>query len=136
LLALAGILGAAAGAGATLAATADERRVAAAYQATLITANGRFLAARALHVTGGPRIGTVFAYEGTPSWVFVVVRDHDDGLYPVYMSTVDGRNVRLGVLQVSGGKGSWGSVIDVGVRQIAQVRLDGPTHPPLVAVFR
>jgi len=135
-LALAGVLGAAAGAGGALVATADERRIGSLYRATLITANGKFLVARALTVTGGPRVGTVFAYEGTPSWVFVVVRDHLDGMYQVHLSTEDGRSRLLGLMPVIAGKSSWGTAIDVSVRDIAEVRLVGPAGPPLVGVFR
>jgi hypothetical protein len=135
-LALAGVLGAAAGAGGVLVATADERRIGSLYRATLITANGKFLAARALTVAGGPRVGTVFAYEGTPSWVFVVVRDHVDAMYQVYLSTEDGRSTLLGLMPVIAGKSSWGTAIDVSVRDIAEVRLVGPAGPPLVGVFR
>jgi hypothetical protein len=87
-------------------------------------------------VAGGPRVGTVFAYEGTPSWVFVVVWEHVDGAYQVYLSTEDGRDRHLGVMQVVNGRSSWGTAIDVSVRDIAEVTLVGPVDPPLAGVFR
>jgi hypothetical protein len=59
-------------------ATAPDRDLAAAYRTTLDTADGRYLAAADLTTdAGGPpqSVGTVFFYEGNPSWAYLVVRD-------------------------------------------------------------
>lgn len=59
-------------------ATAPDRDLAAAYRTTLDTADGRYLAAADLttDADGAARsVGTVFLYEGNPSWAYVVVRD-------------------------------------------------------------
>jgi hypothetical protein len=65
-------------------ATAPDRDLAASYRSTLDTANGRYLAAADLttHTGSGSStvspaqsVGTVFLYEGNPSWAYVVVRD-------------------------------------------------------------
>ncbi len=65
-------------------ATAPDRDLAASYRTTLDTANGRYLAAADLTTdtgSAGPTedsarsVGTVFLYEGEPSWAYVVVND-------------------------------------------------------------
>jgi hypothetical protein len=61
-------------------ATAPDRELATSYRSTLDTANGRYLAAADLTTDTGSggsaqSVGTVFLYEGNPSWAYVVVRD-------------------------------------------------------------
>lgn len=75
-------------------ATAPDRELATSYRSTLDTANGRYLAAADLSTgtgSGGSAqsVGTVFLYEGNPSWAYVVVRDA--GAAPSYdvVVTVD-----------------------------------------------
>ncbi|MFD7308512.1 zf-HC2 domain-containing protein [Promicromonospora sp. NPDC059942] len=65
--------------------TAPDRELAASYRTTLDTAHGRYLTAADLVAddsadgTAGDSaagsVGTVFLYEGDPSWAYVVVRD-------------------------------------------------------------
>ncbi|MEU4363286.1 hypothetical protein [Promicromonospora sp. NPDC023987] len=60
-------------------ATEPDRDLAAAYRTTLDTADGRYLAAADLTTDGASgdptrSVGTVFLYEGNPSWAYVVVR--------------------------------------------------------------
>ena len=50
----------------------DDRDLADRYRETLAVANGKYLAAAPLSAAGGRRAGTVFGYEGDPSWVLVV----------------------------------------------------------------
>lgn len=59
-------------------ATAPDRDLATSYRSTLDTADGRYLAAADLTTddSGTARsVGTVFFYEGNPSWAYLVVRD-------------------------------------------------------------
>lgn len=65
-------------------AMAPDRDLAASYRTTLDTAHGRYLAAADLITDTGDAgstedsarsVGTVFLYEGDPSWAYVVVRD-------------------------------------------------------------
>lgn len=65
--------------------TAPDRELAASYRTTLDTAHGRYLTAADLvpdtatdDATDGS-LGTVFLYEGDPSWAYVVVRDAGPG---------------------------------------------------------
>ena len=64
--------------------TAPDRELAASYRTTLDTAHGRYLTAADLVATdttdgsadgSAQSVGTVFLYEGDPSWASVVVRD-------------------------------------------------------------
>jgi anti-sigma factor RsiW len=60
-------------------ATEPDRDLAASYRTTLDTADGRYLAAADLTTGTGyggsaRSVGTVFLYEGDPSWAYVVVR--------------------------------------------------------------
>jgi Putative zinc-finger len=131
------VLAAAVGVGATLQASADDRRVAGQYREILRIAGGRFLTARPLATPGGSRAGRVFAYQGAPSWVFVVVAyGQATGAYQVFLATRDGVNRMIGEVEVVGGAGSWGIAIDADVAQVAEVRLAGAAGPPLTAVFR
>ncbi|MFD2792388.1 zf-HC2 domain-containing protein [Promicromonospora vindobonensis] len=68
-------------------ATEPDRDLAASYRTTLDTADGRYLAAADLMTGTGPgssarSVGTVFLYEGNPSWAYVVVRGA--GAAPAY----------------------------------------------------
>jgi hypothetical protein len=55
-------------------ATADDRQLAGQYRKTLLIADGRYLTARQFTAPYGFRAGRVFAYQGKPSGVFVVVQ--------------------------------------------------------------
>jgi hypothetical protein len=134
-VAVAAAIGAGAGTAATTEASVDDRRIATSYRKTLQTADGRYLTARRLTDPDSSSPGVVFAYQGKPSWVFVVVRyGATGGPYQVHLITQDGRDQLIGEIGVTGGKCSWGATIDVDVAQIAEVRLSG-AEPPLTAVF-
>jgi Putative zinc-finger len=135
-VALASAIGIGIGAVGAMLVTADERRFAGAYRQTLQIAGGRFLAARPLTVSDGSRGGTVFAYQGTPSWVLVVVWSGAvDGPYRVDLVTRDGGQQPIGRMVVVDGESSWGATIEVDVAQIAEIRVSGAAGP-LTAVFR
>ncbi|WP_454860939.1 hypothetical protein [Promicromonospora soli] len=73
-------------------ATAPDRELATSYRTTLDTANGRYLAAADLTAddSGTARsVGTVFFYEGNPSWAYVVVRDAGAAVSYDVVVTVD-----------------------------------------------
>jgi hypothetical protein len=74
-------------------ATAPDRELATSYRSTLDTANGRYLAAADLTTddSGIARsVGTVFLYEGEPSWAYVVVRDAGPAATYDVVVTVEG----------------------------------------------
>ncbi|HEX2355804.1 MAG TPA: zf-HC2 domain-containing protein [Micromonosporaceae bacterium] len=139
-LAIAGVLavgvGAGAGAAVVIQSTADDRRVASQYRQVLQVAGGRYLTVRRIAAPDGSDAGRVFAYQGTPSWVFVVLRhDRAVGAYQVHLMTRDGQDRILGEMNAAGGEGSWGVAIDARVAQIAEIRLSGAAGPPFTAVF-
>ena len=132
---VAAVVGASAGVAVSAQASAGDRRMAAAYRKTLETTDGRYLTARLITAPDASNPGVVFAYQGKPSWVFVVVRyGPTDGPYQIHLVTRDSRDRVIGQMSVIHGKCSWGVVIDVDVTQIVEVRLSG-TEPSLSAVF-
>ncbi|MBO3752825.1 hypothetical protein J5X84_42825 [Streptosporangiaceae bacterium NEAU-GS5] len=116
--------------------TSDDRRLAASYRRTLQTLNGRYMTARTIAAPDGSMAGRVVAYQGTPSWIFITLAyGAGAGPYEVRITTRDGREERLGVLDVQNGSGSWGTTIDMPVAGIAEVRLSGTGLPYLSAGF-
>ncbi|GAA4702631.1 putative zinc-finger [Promicromonospora umidemergens] len=125
-------------------ATEPDRDLAAAYRTTLDTADGRYLAAADLTTdgeSGGPArpVGTVFLYEGNPSWAYVVVRDGTAPSYTVTVTVATGtaaddgagaapgtREVTLGSCVVDAGTCSAGGVLDVAVHGVVTIRLTAP----------
>jgi hypothetical protein len=81
-------------------ATADDRELAAAYRDTLAVANGRYFAAADLVTSDGHSAGTAFFYEGSPSWLYVIVRDAPSGTYAVAVST-GGRSLTVAECEVT-----------------------------------
>lgn len=102
--------------------TADDRRLAAEYQQTLDTAHGESLSAAPLLSRASAEVGTLFAYEGNPSWVYATFRDPPPpGRYDVRLLTTDGKQLPLRPFTPLPGTLAWGSVIEVPVAQVAQV---------------
>jgi Putative zinc-finger len=87
----------------------DDRDLASRYRETLAEANGKYLAAEALTAPGGQRVGTVFGYEGEPSWVLE-----------------DGERRWLDPVRVAHRGGSGGESIPIDFHEISEVRLIGP----------
>ena len=76
----------------------DDRDLADRYRETLAVANGKYLAAAPLSAAGGRRAGTVFGYEGDPSWVLVTVYESarpEPGRYELEVITAKGRRMDL-----------------------------------------
>jgi hypothetical protein len=108
----------------------SDRELAASYRETLDEANGEYLAVEGLYAPGGALAGHLFAYEGSPSWVLIVVSAappaFDPGAYDVELVTKEGKWLRLGSLRLSEGKGSTGKAIPVSVEDLSEVRILGP----------
>lgn len=120
--AAAGVVGLAA-AGAVWQATEPDRELAAAYRDTLDVADGHYFAAADLRAPGADSAGTVFFYEGEPSWLFVLVRDAPvAGEYDVVVDAGGNASV-VGTCVVDGSTCSTGTTLDVGVYAIDEVRL-------------
>src|SRR5581483_2559194 len=74
-----------------LAVVAPDLRLASHYRHTLDQANGKEFESYALRGPGGAHVGTVFSYEGSPSWVQIDVDPgHRAGLTRAALVTDDG----------------------------------------------
>lgn len=136
LAAAASVLGAFLAGGLVWWQTAADRDLAGRYRHTLSVADGQYFEAAPVQ-GAGPGSGTVFAYEGDPSWLFVSIQDSAwSGRYEVQVVTTDGRIVDAGWCEVRGGHGSWGRTVAVPVHEISAVRLLAPGTGTLRATFR
>src|SRR3954452_845304 len=121
----------------TVAIVAPDLRVASHYRDTLKEANGTEFEAYSLSGdSSGAQAGTIFSYEGSPSWVHIDVdQGHRAGLTSAELVTKDGNQIPLHWFHLDPGGGSGGSIpVDPG--QVSVLRLAGaPGTEPLVAHF-
>jgi hypothetical protein len=120
------VLAATLGAGSVLLATAGDRRLADGYQAVLSQGQGAYFLAAPLQGTQG-RVGTVFGYQGHPSWVMVTLQPSipEKGRFQVQVVTRDGRYLSLGDAVLGGAKGSWGGQLPVDLSAVHELRFMG-----------
>jgi len=105
----------------------SDRRLAAQYRAALQGAHGKYFQSARLTTPAGDVAGIVFAYQGSPSWLFYTLDDSDgDGLYKEQIVTRSGRTLSLPPFKLV--NGSWGIATPVPVRDIAFVRLIGQSR--------
>jgi hypothetical protein len=131
------VLAAALGAGSVLVATAGDRRLAASYQAVLSQGHGAYFLAAPLQGAQG-RVGTVFGYQGQPSWVMATLQPStpDEGRFQVVVVTRDGRDLPLGEAEIGGTTGTWGGQLPVDLRAVHELRFVGSDgRPTLTATF-
>jgi hypothetical protein len=128
------LLGAALGAGVVWWRTADDRALAEQTRQTLAEANGRYLQAARLTSATGTIAGTVFMYQGSPSWLLVSVSGAPtDGPYQVRLLHIDGSAYTIGACQVAKGSGTTGYQLTGPVASIVEVQLTGPDGTLLTA---
>ncbi|WP_395103678.1 anti-sigma factor family protein [Actinomadura sp. SCN-SB] len=136
LLAAAAVLIAATSAGSVWRQTEDDRALADGYRETLAVAKGRYLKTVAIDGAGSTPAGYVFAYQGTPAWLFVTMPgDLRQGDYRITLTSRDGRTVPLGTMTVRPGGGSWGRTIPLDVHDILVLRIHDPGGGELLARF-
>ena len=100
----------------------SDRKLASQYRAALQGAHGKYFQSARLHAPAGAVAGVVFAYEGSPSWLFYTLRgSYAGGLYKEQILTRSGRTVTLPPFKLS--HASWGIATPVPVRDIAFVKL-------------
>jgi hypothetical protein len=105
----------------------SDRRLAAQYRAALDGAHGQFFQSAGLHAPDGNEVGTVFAYQGSPSWLFYVLENGDrDSVYREQIVTRSGRTITLPRFRFVAA--TWGIATPVPVRDIAAVRLVREPH--------
>ncbi|MGH2679532.1 MAG: hypothetical protein ACRDG8_03465 [Actinomycetota bacterium] len=125
------LLAAAVGAGAALVSTSEDRMLAADYRAVLREGQGSSFTAAPLRGAEG-RAGSVFGYEGRPSWIVVTLPERRlrEDTYTVTAITRDGRYVDLGAATLGGDHRVWGHEIPVDLTTVHQLRFvasDGRT---------
>jgi hypothetical protein len=108
-------------------ATATDRQLGEAYRATLEEGQGSFFTAVALEGPQG-RVGTLFAYQGSPAWVVVTLDippDETQG-YEVEIVTSSGEYRGIGMAELGGESQAWGASIPVDLAELEWVRLLAP----------
>ncbi len=118
-----------------LAIVAPDLRLASHYQHTLDQANGKEFESYALRAAD-THVGTVFSYEGSPSWVHIDVdQAHRAGVTGAELVTDDGSQIPLPWFHLDAWGGSGGS-IPVDPKHVSVLRLSGASGgQPLVARF-
>jgi Putative zinc-finger len=121
------VLAVALGGGSVFLATAGDRRLADGYQAVLRQGQGSFFAAAPLQGSQG-RVGTVFGYQGQPSWAMVTLRPPipAERRLQVQVVTRDGRYLAAGEAVLGGSHRAWGGQLPVDLSAVHELRLLGP----------
>jgi len=100
----------------------SDRRLASQYRAALDGAHGKYFQSARLASPTGQVAGIVFAYQGSPSWLFYTLGgSYGGGLYTEQIVTRSGRTLTLPPFRLV--NGSWGIATPVPVRDIALVKL-------------
>jgi anti-sigma factor RsiW len=120
----------------TLGIVSGDLRDASQYHHTLQKANGKEFEAYSLYGGGGSFAGTVFSYQGAPSWVLITVDPaHRADLRSAQLVMDDGRQVPLNWFHLDP-SGSSGGGIPVDPHHVSVLRLlPGAGGDPLVAHF-
>jgi len=130
------VVAAALGGGTVWSRTAEDRQLAESYRDTLRVAQGRYFRAVPIMADGAIPIGNLWAYQGKPSWLLVVVQtENGSGRYTVRMTTRDGRRSVLGSMSVQQGTGTWSTTISVPVGEILAVHLTDRHGLDITATF-
>jgi hypothetical protein len=103
-------------------AYSSDQRLAAQYRTALMNAHGTFFQSARLRAPTGQLAGIVFAYQGSPSWMFYTLEGrYRSGLYGEQIVTRSGRTLTLPAFRLV--NGSWGIATPVPVRDVALVKL-------------
>ncbi|MDQ3940569.1 MAG: zf-HC2 domain-containing protein [Actinomycetota bacterium] len=115
--------------------TADDRELASHYRAALTEADGEYFGVKALR-SDGAKTGNVFAYQGSPSWLFVVFDESvPEGTYAVEVETRHDAAIDLGSFELVEPKRTWGTHLDLDLRDVAAVQFVGVDGEVLEARF-
>ena len=111
--------------------TTGTRQLADSYRAVLAQGHGSFFTAAPLVGPTGT-VGTVFGYQGRPSWLFATVHLPDSGAqrFHVQLTTRDGRHLPAGTAVLGGTRDTWAAQIPIDLTTVTQLRFvaaDGQT---------
>lgn len=112
----------------------DDHRVASEYRATLAANNGTYFEAQRLRGPDGRSVGQVFGYQGSPSWLLVILHAgrSEPGRYRAEVVTRDGRRLRVRTFRVGRDGASWGQALPARLDDVARVRIVGGPHAALL----
>jgi hypothetical protein len=123
------------GAGSTYLALRSDVRFANHYREVFAAAQGQYFASSPLY-SGDRPLGQAFAYQGSPSWVFVVLDGANTATkYHVKLVTRSGTEIPLGTFARTPGTTSWGRAMPVDLRSVWTVRLVPDRGSTLEAEF-
>jgi hypothetical protein len=113
----------------------SDLRLASQYRAALMGAHGKYFQSAHLTTPAGQEAGIVFAYQGSPSWMFYTLGGRYSGRrYGERIVTRSGRRLTLPPFRLV--NGTWGIATPVPVKDIALVELIPPAGgPPLKATL-
>ncbi len=119
-VAAAALMAAFLGGSAVYLAGGEDRELADGYRETLTIADGEYFAARALRDDAGGPVGHVFGYQGSPSWVFCVVRaGRAGGTYAIEVTVEGGKSWTAGEMEVAEGEeATWAHALDVDLHDV------------------
>jgi putative zinc finger protein len=108
-------------------ASRDDRRLASEYRDTLAKNNGTYFEAERLRGIDGRSVGQVFSYQGSPSWILVVLKagGSEPGRYRAEVLTRRGRRLPLHSFRVGPGGATWAQSLPVRLDDLARIRLVG-----------
>lgn len=111
------------GAGSVYQGTSGDRQLAGSYRAVLAQGHGAFFTAAPLRGPTGT-VGTVFGYQGRPSWLFATVHLPSPlaQRFDVQLITRDGRHVPAGSAVLGGTHETWGAQIPMDLTTVTQLR--------------
>jgi hypothetical protein len=120
--AAAALAAAAVTAGAMVWSTQGDRSLADHYRSVLAEAHGSYFGATRLRDAAGAEGGTLFLYDGAPSWLVITVRPpYARSVERAEVETRDGRRVALPWFGLD--EGTWGGAVPVQLDAISHVRL-------------
>jgi hypothetical protein len=117
---------------ATLLVVEDDLQLASDYRGALATANGEGFRVAHLYSAPGDTRGTVFGYQGEPSWLMVIVDPAErPRVAGAELVLDDGERVALPSFALDP-NGSWGGALPVPLDRVSVVRLLPSRGEPLV----
>jgi Putative zinc-finger len=121
----AAVVAAAVAIGGVLFATREDRELAASLRADLEEADGDYFGVKALRNPDGFKDGVVFAYEGSPSWIFLDMNeDMESGTYSAEVEMEDGTTHTLGSpFELGADKAWWASALPVTLHDVTFLRI-------------
>jgi len=124
------------GAGAVYQGTATDRRLAASYRAVLAQGHGSFFTAAPVHGPTGTA-GTVFGYQGNPSWLWATVHlpNASAQRFNVQLITRDGRHLPAGTAVLGGTHDTWAANIPINLTNLAQLRFIAADGQATIVVY-